>query len=336
MMIFLNKIFILSIVIFLEILFDFIIVSVIPQDKLYNIDNNCENLDIIDEFINLLNSPREINKGAIIFSIFILIISFVTCLLYLHFLYCKFAEHPRIKWTFYIFNIIKFVFSIIQWSLLVAIIAKINAIGNIGSNSKFLSEIEGKTVAVFILFNFIIAFYILEVVMFFKGDINFESIYEKDQTIKSLKELINGKVNYGSDENMTQKTQEIKITSKDPLDDKNNKTKNENNEITQLKDEIKEKDKEIKDLKTLYKLKKGEKLMALIFTSNPQNIHTAIICKNTDKFYKIEELLCEKDSKYNDAEIEFYINGNKIKKNKNLTQNKIKNGDIILFDVLED
>ena len=196
MMIFLNKIFILSIVIFLEILFDFIIVSVIPQDKLYNIDNNCENLDIIDEFINLLNSPREINKGAIIFSIFILIVSFITCLLYLYFLYCKFAEHPRIKWTFYIFNIIKFVFSIIQWSLLVATIAKINAIGNIGSNSKFLSEIEGKTVAVFILFNFIIVFYIIEVVMFFKGDINFESIYEKDQTINTLKGRINGNVNY--------------------------------------------------------------------------------------------------------------------------------------------
>ena len=222
MMIFLNKIFILSILIFLEMLFDFIIVSVIPQDKLYNFDNNCENLDIIDEFINLLNSPREINKGAIIFSIFILIISFVTCLLYLYFLYCKFAEHPKIKWAFYISNIIKFVFSIIQWSLSVAIIAKINAIGNLGSNSKFLSEIEGKTVAVFILFNFIIAFYIIEVVMFFKGDINFESIYEKDQTIKSLKELINGNVNYGSDEN---KTQKMEITSKNTLEEESNKLK---------------------------------------------------------------------------------------------------------------
>ena len=63
---------------------------------------------------------------------------------------------------------------------------------------------------------------------------------------------------------------------------------------------------------------------------------TPIICKNTDKFYKIEELLCEKYSKLNDTEIAFYTNGNKIKKNKNLTQNKIKNGDIILFDVLED
>ena len=329
MMIFLNKIFILSIVIFLEILFDFIIVSVIPQDKLYNIDNNCENLDIIDEFINLLNSPRDINKGAIIFSIFILTVSFITCLLYLYFLYCKFAEHPKIKWVFYISNIIKFVFSIIQWSLLVAIIAKINAIGNIGSNSKFLSEIEGKTVAVFILFNFIIAFYIIEVVMFFKGDINFESIYEKDQTIKSLKELINGKVNYGSDEI---KTQKIEITSKNTLEEESNKTKNENNEITKLKDEIKEKDKEIKDLKTLYKLKKGEKLMALIFTSNPQNIHTAIICKNTDKFVDVEQKLYDIYPKYKENVNYFLVNGNKINKNITLDKNNIKHSDVIILN----
>ena len=332
MMIFLNKIFILSIVIFLEILFDFIIVSVIPQDKLYNIDNNCENLDIIDEFINLLNSPREINKGAIIFSIFILIVSFITCLLYLYFLYCKFAEHPKIKWVFYISNIIKFVFSIIQWSLLVATIAKINAIGNIGSNSKFLSEIEGKTVAVFILFNFIIAFYIIEVVMFFKGDINFESIYEKDQTIKSLKELINGKVNYGSDEI---KTQKIEITSKNTLEEESNKTKNENNEITQLKDEIKEKDKEIKDLKTLYKLKKGEKLMALIFTSNPQNIHTAIICKNTDVFVDVEKKLYDIYPKYKENVNYFLVKGRQINKYNTLDENNIKHSDVIILTEYE-
>ena len=65
-------------------------------------------------------------------------------------------------------------------------------------------------------------------------------------------------------------------------------------------------------------------------------MNTSIICKNTDKFHKIEELLCEKYPKYNDTENIFYINGNQIKKNKNLDQNKIKNGDIILFEVLEE
>ena len=65
-------------------------------------------------------------------------------------------------------------------------------------------------------------------------------------------------------------------------------------------------------------------------------MNAPIICKNTDKFYKIEELLCEKYSKYKDTENIFYLNGNKIKKNKNLTQNNIKNGDIIILDALEE
>ena len=116
------------------------------------------------------------------------------------------------------------------------------------------------------------------------------------------------------------------------------KLDSDNNEI--LLSLIK-RDKEIEELKLKlsrfpFVLEEGENLLSIILKSKDNTFNTSIICKNTDKFYKIEELLCEKDSKYNDAEIEFYINGNKIKKNKNLTQNKIKNGDIILFDVLED
>ena len=121
-----------------------------------------------------------------------------------------------------------------------------------------------------------------------------------------------------------------KISQKKELD-------SDNNEI--LLSIIKRDKEEIEELKLSrfpFVLEEGENLLSIILKSKDNTFNTSIICKNTDKFYKIEELLCEKYSKFNDTEIEFYINGNKIKKNKNLTQNKIKNGDIILFDVLED
>ena len=117
------------------------------------------------------------------------------------------------------------------------------------------------------------------------------------------------------------------------------KLDSDNNEI--LLSVIKRDEEEIEELKLKlsrfpFVLEEGENLLSIILKSKDNTFNTSIICKNTDKFYKIEELLCEKYSKFNDTEIEFYVNGNKIKKNKNLTQNKIKNGDIILFDVLED
>ena len=117
------------------------------------------------------------------------------------------------------------------------------------------------------------------------------------------------------------------------------KLDSDNNEI--LLSVIKRDEEEIEELKLKlsrfpFVLEEGENLLSIILKSKDNTFNTSIICKNTDKFYKIEELLCEKYSKFNDTEIVFYINGNKIKKNKNLIQNQIKNGDIILFEALEE
>ena len=53
------------------------------------------------------------------------------------------------------------------------------------------------------------------------------------------------------------------------------------------------KDKEIEELKIKlsrfpFELNEREKLMSVIFQSTDQNIHLSVICKNTDKFNKIE------------------------------------------------
>ena len=106
-------------------------------------------------------------------------------------------------------------------------------------------------------------------------------------------------------------------------------------------DTIIEKDKEIKELKTKISrypciLEEGEKLISIIFQSSDQSLHSSIICKNTDKFHKIEELICEKNSKFIDTENFFYLNGAKINKNKTIEQNGIKDDDIILLNTFEE
>ena len=43
-----------------------------------------------------------------------------------------------------------------------------------------------------------------------------------------------------------------------------------------------------------FELKKNEKMISLIFTSDDKKIHFSIICKNTEKFNQLEEKIYEK------------------------------------------
>ena len=79
------------------------------------------------------------------------------------------------------------------------------------------------------------------------------------------------------------------------------------------------------------KLSEGEKLMSVIFVSSDQNVHYSVICKNTDKFSKIENMLYDEYPEYIETENNFEVNGNKINKYKSLEYNKIKNNDIIVI-----
>ena len=147
---------------------------------------------------------------------------------------------------------------------------------------------------------------------------------EKILKLENEKKDINNKYN------------DIKI--KFEIENKNrNELKNDSKESLQL---ILEKDKEIKELKTElsrfpFKLKEGEKLISIIFTSIDQKIHYPLICKNTDKFNTIENELYEVYPEYSETENFFTFNGNKIIKSKNLEYNKIKNGSIIILNIYE-
>ncbi len=78
-------------------------------------------------------------------------------------------------------------------------------------------------------------------------------------------------------------------------------------------------------------IKSEEKIMSIIFISIDEDIHYSIICKNTDIFSNIEKKFYDKYPEYKNTQSEFFVNGNKVDRFKNLDDNKIKNSDIIAF-----
>ena len=130
---------------------------------------------------------------------------------------------------------------------------------------------------------------------------------------------------------------ELKMKSNNP----NNKYQNINgnkDEIIALLKKLEIKENEIKQIrqKLPYELKSGEELMPIIFISCDQKIHYAFICKNTDKFNTIENLLYEVYPEYEESENYFTVNGQKIIKSKTMQQNNIKPSSIIMLNRYED
>ena len=137
----------------------------------------------------------------------------------------------------------------------------------------------------------------------------------KEEKEKNKKELI--KV-----EELNKKIQEL-----------NNLIKNSSNKdnIINLMNKIISKDEEIKELKSRFpfELLKGEKLMTVIFSSINQDLLYSVICKNTDKFTKIENILYDEFPGYRETQNYFIFNGQKIDKYKNLDENNLFNSAVI-------
>ena len=83
-----------------------------------------------------------------------------------------------------------------------------------------------------------------------------------------------------------------------------------------------------------FELKKDEKMISVIFTSDDQNIHFSVICKNTEKFNKLEEKLYNDYPEYSETNNYFVVNGNRIQKFKTLDENNIHNNDMILLNII--
>ena len=106
-----------------------------------------------------------------------------------------------------------------------------------------------------------------------------------------------------------------------------------NDKMKELLEEIRIKDKLLSNYPV--KLSEGEKCLSVIFISADQKIHYPIICKNTDKFSTIENILYDAYPEYIESQNCFLVNGNLINKYKTLDFNKIKNGDIIMLKKIE-
>lgn len=137
--------------------------------------------------------------------------------------------------------------------------------------------------------------------------------------------------------NTTPDQKELKL-EEDKNSIENNSTNasvNESSKIIKLYDEIAENQKEIKDLKSKlsrapFILSENEKLMSVIFYAEEQ-IFYSVICKNTDKFLKIEEEFYEKYPNLKSENNIFYANNSKIEKYETLSNNNIQNSDIIIL-----
>ena len=135
-----------------------------------------------------------------------------------------------------------------------------------------------------------------------------KSYEEKIQILQT--EMIKEKIKY--------KDLEEKIELK-----KKSKEKLEKNSKENLYEIIFEKDNEIKQLKTKIEnfpidIKEGEELISIIFRSLEEDINFSVICKNTDKFYKIENELYEVFPEFYETNNIFTAKGKKINKSKSL------------------
>ena len=129
-------------------------------------------------------------------------------------------------------------------------------------------------------------------------------------------------------------TNKIQTFFNNNLNIKNDNLNLINSKIIKLMEELKLKENELKKIKSKlpFDLNENEKIMTVIFISTDYKIHYALICKNTDKFNRIENILYDQYPEYQESENYFTVNGIKIIKSKTLEENKIKNSDIITLN----
>jgi len=150
--------------------------------------------------------------------------------------------------------------------------------------------------------------------------------------LKSEKQKLNNDLNNDINEIQKLKNMNNELSNRLKLLESNN---NANNRIISDKDKIipsigesKIKDNNINELKDL---------IPVIFQSKDQKITYAIICRTTDKFNKLENILYEK---FPELESENYvnyftINGRKVMKTKTMAQNNINYSDIVVVNKVE-
>ena len=118
---------------------------------------------------------------------------------------------------------------------------------------------------------------------------------------------------------------------------------NKENTIQLLNNQIKQKIDELNNLKNKINindddlvniLNPGEKVISTLFISSDQKIMYSIACKNTTPFVKVEEKLYEEYPEYKETDNYFLYNGNRIRRFKTVGENNIKSGKPIILNCI--
>ena len=114
------------------------------------------------------------------------------------------------------------------------------------------------------------------------------------------------------------------------IQENNNLIRNKNKTLFELNKTIDELKKKLS--RYPIDLSEGEELISVIFSFSEKEIHYSVICKNTEKFNRLEEKLYNDYPEYSETDNYFTSNGKIINKIKSLEQNKIKNNSVIVLN----
>ena len=163
---------------------------------------------------------------------------------------------------------------------------------------------------------------------------------ELNNRIKQLEIELNNEKE--KNKNLNIQIEKYKKTIKDLNDKISGNNLVDNNKVLELQNIIKEKIDEINLLRSklndsnIENIQPGEEILAIGFTSSDQTIQNFFRpCKDSDLFVKLEEKLYDEYPKYKDVETYFLVNGKKVLRFKSMKENNIKNGQVIMVNILE-
>ena len=163
-------------------------------------------------------------------------------------------------------------------------------------------------------------------------------IFSNNNNCKILNNNINNNLKINHNQNLINNNfNQNKINSKEninsypnknqPLNNKSDISKTNNNTINLSKNSV-----EIKKKENLLVLTNDSKdAITLHFNSSDQLLNYAVRCKNTDKFNMVMNKILEREPKIIEKEFYFISKGNKVKEYKTIKDNNLKDGDTVIL-----
>lgn len=132
------------------------------------------------------------------------------------------------------------------------------------------------------------------------------------------------------------KINEIKIENNNlfkKISDLENNISTKKKEVIELLEKLKKKDEEIKKLKEKlpFEYTKEDTIFTVTISSINEDIHYSMICKNSDKFKRLENSFYENFPEYKNNNNIFLIQDKQISKDDSLEANNIRDNDVIVF-----